>query len=210
MADYDFTLDTLIERYGLVIREQANLYGDVAPVPISSQLRQTFMHDLLLATAMQTEKARSELLTAPLLMEVYRQKNRSVSLFSGVGLEDRADDDTPNAPDFLFSLSPTQLTIEAPVVAIVESHQDDPLDGLTPCLTKLLAAQAFNERRGHALPTLHGILTTGLAWKFLRLTGRTVTLDERTYKIVQVTHIVGILLAMVTPPPPSSSATRPP
>lgn len=202
MADDDPSLDALARRFGLDIREQASLYAHVAPVAVSERLRETLPQDVLLATAMRTEKARSELLTAPLLMEVRRQAPPPVSLFSGVGLESRLDDDTPDAPDFLFSLSPLQLIVEAPIVAVVESHQDHTEDALAPCLTKMLAARAFNARRGVALATMHGVLTTGLAWRFLRLTDGAVTLDEREYPIAQVTHIAGILLAMVTPPLP--------
>ena len=44
---------------------------------------------------------------------------------------------------------------------------------------------------------VYGVVTTGSAWKFLRLTGTSVMVDTTEYHISQVERIVGILVAMM-------------
>ncbi len=102
--------------------------------------------------------------------------------------------------DFVFSLSPLQSTVQAPVVAVVEAKNENLRSGLGQCAAEMLAAQTLNERRGSPLPAVFGVVTTGGDWKFLRLSGDELTLDLAEYQISQAERVVGILLSMVTPP----------
>ena len=43
---------------------------------------------------------------------------------------------------------------------------------------EMVAARIFNEREGTPRETLHGAVTTGDVWKFLRLEGDTVWIDQ--------------------------------
>lgn len=83
MAYNDFSLDTLIEQFGLQI-EESNPFLVFPPVAISDLLQQTLAENIPVALDISTEKARSELIIAPLLMEVRRQCENRISLFSGV------------------------------------------------------------------------------------------------------------------------------
>ncbi|MFO0762834.1 MAG: hypothetical protein U0359_40730 [Byssovorax sp.] len=49
------------------------------------------------------------------------------------------------------------------------------------------------------METLYGVVTTGTAWKFLSLTGKTLGIDLNEYSISQPDKILGILVSMVTP-----------
>ena len=66
-----------------------------------------------------------------------------------------------------------------PLVAIVEAKNDDLRNGLGPCIAAMFAASLFNQQAGNPIPVVHGVVTTGGAWMFLRLAGSTVTLDSR-------------------------------
>ena len=57
----------------------------------------------------------------------------------------------------------------------------------------LLPVISFNAKASAGLPTIHGAVTTGGAWKFLRLDGSNVTLDRREYFVAEVGRIMGIL-----------------
>src|SRR5437763_1253063 len=85
MAYNDFTLAGLRQQFGLQIREESDLFSSVAPVAISGLLQQTLQENVPLALDISTEKARSEFIIAPTLMEVRRQLGNRVSLFSGYG-----------------------------------------------------------------------------------------------------------------------------
>ena len=120
-----------------------------------------------------------------------------MSSFSGVDFTVDPEVGLGGVCDFLFSLSPLQLVVQAPVVAVVEAKNDNFKSGLGQCIAELLAAQRFNARRGLELPHLYGVVTSGSAWKFMSLREATVTIDETEYHIEQLGTILGILVFMV-------------
>jgi hypothetical protein len=61
----------------------------------------------------------------------------------------------------------------------------------------MVAAQQFNRERDNAIERVFGVVTTGSAWKFLRLADTTVYVDRAEYYIKEVERIVGILVAMI-------------
>ena len=197
MAYDNFTLDMLIQRFGLRILSEADVFGGAVPVSPSALLRETLAETVPLALEVSTEKARSELIISPVLVETRRQFLGQLSLFSGVDFTVDADAGLAGVCDFLFSLSPLQLVVQAPVIAIVEAKNDNIKIGLAQCMAEMLAVQKFNAQRGTETPNLYGVVTTGSAWKFLRLSGTEVVVDEAEYHIEQLETILGILVFMV-------------
>src|SRR4051812_9843475 len=79
-----FTLKAIEQDFGVAVAESAELFSTVPEVQ-PGPLLQSILHVYLpLAIAISTEKARSELLVAPVLVEVREQLRHQVSLFSGV------------------------------------------------------------------------------------------------------------------------------
>jgi hypothetical protein len=197
MAYNYFTLEALKEQFGLRTDEQGDYFAQVPPVAISEGLRRHLRKWAPLARDIGTEKARSEMIIAPVLLEVIEQFRTDISIFSGLEFYATPEQDVPVTCDFLLSLSSEQWAIEAPVVAIVEAENEDVQQGIHPCIAKMAAAQAFNRRKDNALETIYGAVTTGTDWRFLRLIGSVVSLDRNGYDISEVDKIVGILVAML-------------
>lgn len=197
MAYNNFTLDILIQQFGLHVVSEADVFLRATPVIPSAHLQETLAESVPLALDISTEKARSEFIIAPVLAEARRHFGGSISLFSGVDFTVDAEAGLGGVCDYLFSLSPLQLVVQAPVLAVVEAKNDNIKTGLGQCVAEMLAAQRFNARRGAALPCVYGAVTTGSAWKFLRLRGDDVTVDETEYHIHQPEMILGILVFMV-------------
>lgn len=198
MAYNDFSLDNLIQQFGLTIREQSDLFGQVASAAISELLRQTLVENVPLAVEISTEKARSELIITPVLMEVRRQiGGNRISLFSGIPFNVDVENGLLGVCDFLLSLSPLQLVVQAPVVTIVEAKNENLNSGIAQCAAEMLAAQRFNRQRQQPIPAIFGVVTTGSNWRFLRLDDSTVTIETGERYIEDVEKIVGILLAML-------------
>jgi hypothetical protein len=72
--------------------------------------------------------------------------------------------------DFLLSLSPTQIEIQAPVVAIVEAKNENIRQGIPQCAAEMYTSRLFHEQRGASAPVLFGAVTTGSAWVPVRPT----------------------------------------
>jgi hypothetical protein len=197
MAYTDFTLDRLIEQFGLQIQEDSAFLAAFAPLPISPLLRQELEENVPLARDISTEKARSEFIIAPVLVEVRRQCQRRISIFSGVEFTVDSAQGLRGVCDFLLSLSPLQLTMQAPVVSVVEAKNENMKAGMAQCTAEMLAAQKFNTLKGRTLPAVYGAVTTGILWRFLRLQDTTVAVDSSEHAIEQVERIVGILVGMV-------------
>ena len=197
MAYNDFTLDTLIQQFGLHIVMEADVLAGIEALPASMHLQETLAETVPLAVAVSTEKAKSELIISPVLVEARRQFAGQVSLFSGVDFTVDPEVGLGGVCDFLFSLSPLQLIVQAPVVAVVEAKNNNLKSGLGQCFAEMLAAQRFNTRRGLEIPHLYGVVTTGGLWKFLRLSGSEAVVDETEYSIKELDTILGILVFMV-------------
>ena len=138
----------------------------------------------------------SELIIAPILVELRKQTGRSISFFSGVDFTVDPTQGLNGVCDYIVSLSPEQLFISVPVLMIFEAKNENIKGGFAQCLSAMLAAQLFNEREGTLLPTIHGVVTTGTNWRFLQLEGQNVRIDQREYYIDNVEKILGILGAI--------------
>ena len=197
MAYSNFTLAKAKEDFNLTVDETQNLFADVAAVNPSDILKVTLAEYIPLATAIATEKARSEFLIAPILTEVRRQLNYQISLFSGTDFNVDFDQGLTEYCDFLISASREQFFISAPVMTLVEAKNENIIGGLGQCVAEMVAAQIFNQRQGLNIPVIYGVVTSGTAWRFLTLNGNLVCIDLVEYYIKEVDQILGIILTPI-------------
>ena len=194
MAYSEFDLKKVRNNFGLQIDEQPGLFAAVSPVQPSVTLAQTLAETAHLAMAINTEKARSEMLIAPVLLDIWRQAHPQISLFSGTEFTVDEERGLAGYCDYILSRSKEQLTLNAPVVMIVEAKNENIKGGLGQCVAEMVAAQLFNEREGNAIETIYGAVTTGEIWKFLKLVGAIAAIDLSDYYIVRdMPTILGIL-----------------
>lgn len=197
MVYSEFTMPRLRKEYGLEMIGQPALFVDAQPAVISDWLRLTLEKQTATALKSGSEKARSEYLIAPILMEAYDQSRDYANLFSGVEFDVDKSQGLSGFCDFLFTLTPHAIEVLAPVVSVVEAKKEDIPKGIPQCLAELVAAQIFNLAEGHPIEILYGIVTTGTEWKFLRLQGKLATIDTDEYFLTQPEKIVGIILSML-------------
>ena len=162
MAYSDFSLIKAKTDFGLTIEEQVNLFADVQAIAPSEHLSFFLAETISLATAINTEKARSELLIAPILLDVRRHLNYQVSLFSGVDFNVDAALGLNGFCDFILSRSTEQYYIEAPVLTIVEAKNESIKSGLGQVTAEMVAAQMFNAISAHReASSVYGEVTSG-------------------------------------------------
>ncbi|MBW4554567.1 MAG: hypothetical protein KME59_01250 [Trichormus sp. ATA11-4-KO1] len=191
------TITKVKEAFNLTTVEGVSFLPALDPIPPSPTLAAILEENLPLAVATGSEKARSELIISPVLVEVRRILNRQISLFSGedfnvdesLGLNGRCD--------FLISRSPELLAVEAPAVIIVEAKQADLKPGIGQCVAEMVAAQKFNALRDKPLTYIYGVISNGIQWQFLQLDATTVMVDLTIYPLPPVEQILGFLVWMV-------------
>lgn len=194
MAYSDFTTLTKVrEAFGLMIEESIDLFTDIPEVLPSSHLQTTLNENVFLATAINTEKSRSELIIAPVLLEVRRIFNFQIGFFSGSEFNVDLQAGLSGYCDYILTASKESYEIRTPVVTLVEAKNESIKSGLGQCIAEMVAAQLFNQRNGEAIASIYGAVTTGTDWKFLKLIDKTVWIDKRDYFINEVSQILGIL-----------------
>jgi hypothetical protein len=206
MSYSDFSLPRVQAEFGLRLETHLNLFAQVPRALVDVSFQQMLLGQMSLALAINTEKARSEWLIAPLLAELWRRGNSQVSLFSGVPLDVDADAGLVGRCDFLIGRPPQLHYVTAPLMVIVEAKNDDIAGGLGQCAAVMVGAQRFNHRQETGINIIHGCVSDGTNWKFSRLDGTTLTIDLTEYHISQADRILGILLHVVGLPPEASAA----
>jgi hypothetical protein len=197
--DYsDFTIAQVQTDFQLTIDERQALFTSVQPVQPSSLLTNFLAEYLSLAIDVNSEKARSEFVIAPVLADVRRHSNYQVSLFSGKEFNvDKAQGLTGYC-DFILCLAREQLYIQAPVMMVVEAKNENIIGGLGQCMAAMVAAQRFNQQTQRNIPEIFGAVTTGTNWRFLKLRDHTVWIDKPEYYIRDIDQILGILMHATT------------
>jgi hypothetical protein len=193
----DFTIKRVQTAFQVEIIEKPGLFASIEPREPSPYLLETLAENVFLATAINTEKARSELIIAPVLVEIRKQFGRAISLFSGIELNVDKDRDLTGFCDFIIGRSPEQLFLKAPIIAIVEAKNENIMSGVGQCLAEMIAARIFNEKEGVPAPRIYGAITSGNLWRFAKLEENAVFIDLDDYGIKEIARIIGILKAMV-------------
>lgn len=198
MAYSDFKFQDIIKQFDLNLSENIDLFAEVPEVEPSEILKVFLKENTPLALDINTEKARSEMIIAPILLEVRRQVNYRIGLFSGSEFNVAPEKGLNGICDFLISLSSENLFIKSPIVALVEAKKEDIKSRLGQCVAEMLAAQLFNQQENNPIPVIYGAVTSGNIWRFLKLENQTVYIDTVEYYINQIGKILGILVNAVT------------
>ena len=206
MAFPDFKYPEVVQQFGLTWQTVTDLFASVPGLAPSALLQQSIAAGAPLAAIVNTEKARSEWMIAPLLGDFWARYRFQISLFSGCNFQADPDAELTGCCDFLIARAPQQPQIIAPVVVICEAKKESLDDGLGQCISGMIGAQRFNQRANTPVEAVYGCLTTGGDWRFLRLAGTTLEFDMKTYKLQQADRILGILTHIVGPPPAQAAA----
>jgi len=197
MGYANFTLAQVKADFQLTLEEKQNLFQEIFPTNPSSLLQTMLLEYIPLATAINTEKARSELLIAQILTEVRRQLQGRISLFSGCEFNVDSSQGLNGFCDYLICQSEEQLYITAPVLVVIEAKNEDIKGGLGQCIAEMIAAQIFNHDAKNDIAMIYGAVTTGTVWRFLTLENRVIKIDNTEYYINEVDKILGILIECV-------------
>lgn len=184
-----FTSVDDIQSLGLLIKRQ-KLFADITFAEPSEVLKSILKMNTQLPLG--NEKAKSEMLVAPILSEIWSRNQESCMLFSGYELSVNKEQGLTGRCDFLFSAI-DNIIVEAPIIAIVEAKNDNVDDAVPQCIAQLFASQIFNEQKGRPTPVLYGATTTGFEWLFMRLRGSTVELDRDLYQLRSLSELLGVL-----------------
>ena len=197
MSYSQFSLQRVQADFKVKVGIVPGLFGNIAASEMPAQLAWTINNYLPVATGNVSEKARSELLIAPMLAEVWRRCSTRISLLSGVefNVDDAAE--LNGSCDFLFTRGTQMMWVADPVLTVVEAKRENLIDGMGQCAAEMVAAQRFNAASASKIDVIYGCVSTGTLWKFLKLNGSELSIDSGEYPIADAGRILGILLHCV-------------
>ncbi|MDY7004023.1 MAG: hypothetical protein SWX82_08685 [Cyanobacteriota bacterium] len=133
-----------------------------------------------------------------MLIEIREIFDGKISLFSGRDFNVDPSSGLNGFCDYILSASEFTLEIEAPVITIVEAKNESTNVGLGQCIAEMVAAQRFNQARNRITESIYGAVTTGRIWRFLKLSGQNVAINNEELVIenaedINVSKILAIL-----------------
>jgi hypothetical protein len=192
-----FTFSKVKEQFDLTIAEGIRFFPEhIAPIAPSPKLL-AILEDIPWAIAVDTEKARSEVIINPILLELRRIFDRQISVFSGEEFSVDPAIGLTGFCDFLISKSPEQLAIEAPAIVVIEAKKADLKVGIGQCIAEMVAAQRFNQASDRPVSAIYGCISSGTQWRFLKLENSVVTIDLTDYPLLPVEVILSFFVWMI-------------
>ncbi|MEG3836425.1 MULTISPECIES: hypothetical protein [unclassified Microcoleus] len=185
------------QAFGLTTVEGPRFLPQITPIAPSATLTDFLANSLPVAVATGSEKARSEMIITPVLLEVRKILQQNISLFSGEDFTVDYETGLNGICDYLISRSPEMLEIEAPAVAVVEAKKADLKTGIGQCVAEMVAMQKFNEAKEKPISVIYGSVSNGTQWRFLKLEEKIVSIDLNDYALPPVDEILGMLVWMV-------------
>ncbi|MGB1206368.1 MAG: hypothetical protein ACPG5B_12010 [Chitinophagales bacterium] len=180
MAYEDFTLLDL--KYKFQINNQITHLFDSKNL-VSIEASHFLLQQLEEANelSIKSEKARSELIITPILMELRRMNDKFFTIYSGDNLiVDRANG-LAGECDFILAKETDSFSINLPIISVVEAKRQNIEMGISQCAAQLYGASLFNEKYQNNIPKVYGCVTTADAWKFMLLENNVVKIDRTTY-----------------------------
>lgn len=113
------TIGKVKEAFNLSILEGIRFLPEIEPIAHANALQTLLETNIPWAVAASTEKARSEAIINPVLLEVRRILNQQIGVFSDEEFNVDLTVGLTGVCDFLISKSPEQLEVEAPVIPMV-------------------------------------------------------------------------------------------
>lgn len=191
MAYSDFTLEEVVRAFQLT-EKKAQLFENIRSLQVSSWLKETLDYSLALGLQSGTEKARSEFIISPILLEITRKNSTTFTIYSGKLLNVDKAKGLIGECDFILSKGESTQTIQTPIVSLVEAKKQDMEMGLGQCSAQMVAAQLYNQQRENTIDTIFGCVTTGENWRFLKLRNTVLVIDSITYYIIELDKILGV------------------
>jgi hypothetical protein len=190
----DYKLNIVLRTFGLTIH-QANLFAEVFPIEPSAWLRELLnrAHSI----ALFSEKSRCEYIVAPILLACQEILAGQCCVYSGIRLDVDAERGLKGECDFLLGQAPPAPVLQAPLLVVVEAKKNDIEEGIGQCAAQMVAVRMYNEQEQHPVPLVHGCVTTGEAWQFIRMEETVLTVDAERYYIREVNKILGILVSLM-------------
>jgi hypothetical protein len=193
MAYGDFSFDDIESKFGIKNKVK-RLFDDFEPIMPSERLIEAL--EMANELPVRSEKAKSETIVFPVLIELRKLNNKFFTIYSGDNLNVDEAQGLRGECDFILSKDIGSFSINFPILQIVEAKKNDLDLGIPQCAAQLIGAKIFNERKGIFLDSIYGCVTTGNDWVFLKLEND-ILIDNRIYYLNEIGEILAVFQQII-------------
>lgn len=140
----------------------------------------------------QTEKAKSEAIVFPILLELKQKNKKFITMYSGNNLNVDSKIGLNGECDFIISKNTESFEINYPIMQIVEAKNHDIRAGIPQCAAQMIGAKIYNEQNEINLNIIYGCVTTGDDWLFLKLENEMLYIDKRKYYLNELGELLSV------------------
>lgn len=188
MAYGDFSFEDIEQKFGIKNKVK-RLFDDFQPIMPSERLIEAL--EMANELPVRSEKAKSETIVFPVLIELRKLNNKFFTIYSGDNLNVDEARGLRGECDFILSKDIGSFSINYPILQIVEAKKNDLELGIPQCAAQLIGAKIFNERKGIFLDSIYGCVTTGNEWIFLKLE-TDILIDTRIYYLNEIEKVLAV------------------
>jgi hypothetical protein len=193
MAYGDFTLREIQNKFGITNHVEI-LFEKLSPIKPSNWLETTLKKAESLP--IRTEKAKSETIVFPILLEIRDRNNNFITIYSGDNLNVDEEKGLKGECDFIITKDTGTFDINYPILQVVEAKKNDIDLGVPQCAAQMVGAKVFNEKNGTPLSPIFGCVTTGDEWLFMKLEDN-LTIDRRKYYLNEIGELLAVFQEIV-------------
>lgn len=192
MTYSDYTLLQIEENFGIK-NQVISLFEEVQEVAPSAWL--TNFLQIAKELPVRSEKAKSEMIVMPILIELRNNNDKYFTIYSGDHLN--VDDKLKGECDFIISKDTHSFEVNYPIIQVVEAKKNDVEIGVPQCAAQMLGAKKYNEKRGNTQNNIiYGCVTTGDNWLFMRLTDK-IEIDDKKYYLGNLNLLLGVFQSIL-------------
>jgi|AntRauTorckE5430_2_1112549.scaffolds.fasta_scaffold31747_2 hypothetical protein len=196
MTSYShFSLEDISNQFGILNKRQ-RLFDNIIEIPPSDWLNNSL--SIAEELPIKSEKARSEMIVVPILVELRKLNNKYFTIYSGETLTADAEKGLKGECDFILAKDTGSFNINTPIIQVVEAKKNDVEIGIPQCAAQLIGANIYNQQRNTNLEQIYGCVTTGDIWQFLKLENNEILIDTRRYYLGNVAELLGVFQQIIT------------
>lgn len=193
MAYGDFSFDDIESKFGIKNKVK-RLFDDLPPLEPSPNLK--YALDMAAELPIRSEKAKSESIVFPILVELRHRNQNFFTIYSGDNLNVDNAQGLNGECDFILAKDVGSFSINYPIFQIVEAKKNDIEVGVPQCAAQLVGAKFFNEKKGIKIDHIYGCVTTGNEWLFLRIDSE-LTIDSRIYYLNELNELLAVFQQII-------------
>jgi hypothetical protein len=193
MAYSKFTLDSIEKKFGLQ-NQVVSLFKNTKKVEPSDWLKNSLQ--IANELPVKSEKARSETIVFPILVELRNRNEKYFTIHSGDTLTADKKLELDGKCDFILSKDTGTFNISFPIFQMLEAKKNDTELGVPQCAAQMIGAKVFNEKKGVKLEKVYGCVTTGKEWLFMKLEDK-IYIDKKTYTLDNVDELLGVFQSII-------------